>query len=151
MVDVHSPQIRSKNMMAVGYKNTKPELIIRKLLHSSGFRYRLHVKNLPGKPDLVFPKFRAVIFVNGCFWHGHKCYLFKWPVTRAEFWRIKISGTIKRDQRNKVFLSESGWKVLVIWECAIKGKHKLSRDELLSFISRWLHGVSREQVELGHL
>jgi len=151
MVDVHSPEIRSKNMMAVGHKNTKPELIIRKLLHSNGFRYRLHVKYLPGKPDLVFPRFRAVILVNGCFWHGHKCYLFKWPASRAEFWRKKISDNIKRDYRNNTFLLDFGWKVLVIWECAIIGKHKLSHDELLNFISRWLQGVYCEYTELGHL
>jgi DNA mismatch endonuclease, patch repair protein len=151
MVDVHSPAIRSKNMRAIGNKNTRPELIVRKLLHSHGFRYRLHVKDMPGKPDLVFPRFRAVIFVNGCFWHGHECYFFKMPVSRVEFWEKKISDNIKRDHRNKILLSDSGWKVLVVWECAIKGKNKLSQAELLNFISRWLFETTPYDVELKHL
>jgi DNA mismatch endonuclease, patch repair protein len=151
MVDVHSPAIRSKNMRAIGNKNTRPELIVRKLLHAHGFRYRLHVKDLPGKPDLVFPRFRAVIFINGCFWHGHECYLFKMPASRVEFWEKKISDNIKRDHRNKILLSDSGWKVLVVWECAIKGKNKLSQAELLNFISRWLFESTPYDVELKHL
>ena len=151
MVDVHSPAIRSKNMRAIGNKNTRPELIVRKLLHSHGFRYRLHVKDMPGKPDLVFPRFRAVIFINGCFWHGHECYLFKMPASRVEFWEKKISDNIKRDHRNKILLSDSGWKVLVVWECAIKGKNKLSQAELLNFISRWLFESTPYDVELKHL
>jgi len=151
MVDVHSPAIRSKNMRAIGNKNTRPELIVRKLLHAHGFRYRLYVKDMPGKPDLVFPRFRAVIFVNGCFWHGHECYFFKMPVSRVEFWEKKISDNIKRDHRNKILLSDSGWKVLVVWECAIKGKNKLSQAELLNFISRWLFETTPYDVELKHL
>jgi len=151
MVDVHSPAIRSKNMRAIGNKNTRPELIVRKLLHSHGFRYRLHVKDIPGKPDLVFPRFRAVIFINGCFWHGHECYLFKMPVSRVEFWEKKISDNIKRDHRNQILLSDSGWKVLVVWECAIKGKNKLSQAELLNFISRWLFESIPCHAELKHL
>ena len=138
-------------MRAIGNKNTRPELIVRKLLHSHGFRYRLHVKDMPGKPDLVFPRFRAVIFVNGCFWHGHECYLFKMPASRVEFWEKKISDNIKRDHRNKILLSDSGWKVLVVWECAIKGKNKLSQAELLNFISRWLFESTPYDVELKHL
>ena len=138
-------------MRAIGNKNTRPELIVRKLLHSHGFRYRLHVKDMPGKPDLVFPRFRAVIFINGCFWHGHECYLFKMPASRVEFWEKKISDNIKRDHRNKILLSDSGWKVLVVWECAIKGKNKLSQAELLNFISRWLFESTPYDVELKHL
>lgn len=130
---------RSKNMAAIKCKNTKPELLIRKLLHRAGFRYRLYDKKLPGKPDLVLAKFRAVIFVNGCYWHGHDCYLFRIPKTNKEFWQSKISGNQSRDLSNIIGLNHLGWKVLTIWECSIKGKEKLSSGLLLRFISDWLY------------
>jgi DNA mismatch endonuclease (patch repair protein) len=91
MTDVHSKAVRSKNMAAIKGRNTKPELSVRKALHNAGFRYRLHVTSLPGKPDLVFPRYKAVIFVQGCFWHQHQCAMFHWPKTRTEWWRQKIS------------------------------------------------------------
>lgn len=98
-------------------RNTKPEMKIRQALHAKGFRYRLHDKKLLGKPDLVLPKYKAVIQINGCFWHGHSCPLFKWPSTRIEFWQNKIEGNIKRDQQNTEKLLEQGWRVLIWWEC----------------------------------
>lgn len=148
MADVHSKATRSKNMAAVSGKNTKPELLIRKALHRLGFRYRLHDKKLPGKPDLVLPKYRAVIFVNGCFWHQHDCHLFKWPSTRKEFWRTKIEGNKARDIEAVKQLSSMGWRVLTIWECALKGKSRLPEKELLSVVRHWLiEGNSKQEIQ----
>ncbi|WP_257254063.1 very short patch repair endonuclease, partial [Endozoicomonas sp. SESOKO3] len=121
MTDVHTPVIRSKNMRAIRNRNTKPEILVRKLLHSRGFRFRLNVKTLPAKPDIVFPKYRAVILVNGCFWHGHDCPVFRWPKTRTEFWKEKITGNQQRDKRNLMNLQAAGWRVLTLWECALGG------------------------------
>ena len=122
-MDIHSKKVRSKNMAAIKSKNTKPELEVRKYLFSLGFRYRLHNKSLPGKPDISNMKKKIAIFVNGCFWHSHKdCkYAFK-PKTRAEWWKKKLHSNKKRDQRNYVSLKSMGWNVIVIWECEIKNK-----------------------------
>lgn len=125
-------------MAAIRGKDTKPELVIRRGLHAKGHRFRLHDKRLPGKPDLVLRKFNAVLFVNGCFWHGHNCALFKWPGTREAFWRDKIDGNVKRDRRNQKMLLSDGWRVGVIWECALKGRERLPRDEVIDRITRWL-------------
>ena len=100
MVDVVSKEKRSKMMSGIRYKDTKPEIIIRKALHAKGFRYSLHNNKLPGKPDIVLPKYNAIIFIHGCFWHQHNCHLFKWPSTRPEFWQNKISGNKERDKQN---------------------------------------------------
>ncbi len=105
MTDVHSPAVRSKNMQAIRSKNTRPEITVRSLLHAAGFRYRLHVSDLPGKPDLVFPKYRAVIMVNGCFWHGHDCKFCKLPSTRIDFWKQKIEKNRANDERSSIALS----------------------------------------------
>ncbi|MBL4821252.1 MAG: DNA mismatch endonuclease Vsr [Gammaproteobacteria bacterium] len=110
-------------MSGIQGKDTKPELIVRKGLFGRGFRYRLHEKQLPGKPDLVFPKYKTVIHVNGCFWHGHDCKLFKWPKSNPAFWKKKINGTIERDKRNHEKLTKAGWRSLTIWECALKNKN----------------------------
>lgn len=122
-------------MSGIRGKNTKPEMIIRKELFRRGFRFRLHGKNLPGKPDLVFPKYKTVVLVNGCFWHGHDCKLFKWPKSNQEFWKQKITGTIQRDQRNQELLVKSGWRIIIVWECALKNKDlnsiKLEIDKLV--------------------
>lgn len=125
-------------MSGIRGKNTRPELFIRKALHKKGFRYKLHDKSLPGKPDLVFPKYRAVILVHGCFWHGHDCSLFKWPSTREEFWQAKIKRNREKDLEVLANLESSRWRVLVVWECAIKGREKLSETELLDGLGRWL-------------
>lgn len=138
MIDVVDKKTRSKIMSGIKGLDTKPELIIRKELHKRGFRYKLHDKALPGKPDLVLPKHGAAIQVQGCFWHGHKCHLFKWPSTRKEFWREKISANIKRDKKNLEKLSQAGWKTLVVWECALKGKEKLPERELIRTMESWL-------------
>ncbi|HKI47238.1 MAG TPA: very short patch repair endonuclease [Balneolales bacterium] len=151
MADVHSKETRSKNMAAVRNKNTKPELMIRKDLHRLGFRYRLHANNLPGKPDLVLPKYRAVIFINGCFWHQHDCHLFKWPSTRKEFWESKINGNKVRDIETAKQLRSMGWRVLTIWECSLKGKSRLPLDDLLSIVSNWIEEGSDEQEVRGEI
>lgn len=121
MADVHTPEQRSYNMSRIHGKNTKPEELVRKYLFAQGFRYRKNDVRLPGKPDIVLPKYKTVIFVNGCFWHGHEgCKYFVWPKSNEQFWRNKIEGNISRDQRNIMHLNESGWKVIVIWECELK-------------------------------
>ena len=121
MADVHTPEQRSYNMSRIRNKNTKPEELVRKYLFSQGFRYRKNDSRLPGKPDIVLPKYKTVIFVNGCFWHGHEgCRYFVWPKNNAEFWENKISGNIQRDRRNRQVLTGQGWNVIVIWECELK-------------------------------
>jgi len=138
MTDVVDRKTRSRMMSGIRGKDTSPELLIRKALFRQGFRYRLHYPGLPGRPDLVFPKYGAIVLINGCFWHGHGCHLFKWPKTRREFWRDKISGNVERDHRNLIKLHELGWRVLVVWECAIKGKQRLSGEEVVTRVAEWL-------------
>ena len=124
MADVHSKEIRSFNMSRIKGKDTKPELLVRKFLFSQGFRYRLHDKKLPGKPDVILPKYKTVIFVNGCFWHGHeKCKYYVLPKTRTEWWLNKINVNISNDNKALSALQSSGWKVIVIWECELKPKN----------------------------
>ena len=121
MADVHSPETRSFNMSQIKGKNTKPEELVRRYLFSHGFRYRKHVSTLPGKPDIVLPKYKTCIFVNGCFWHKHEgCKYFVWPKNNAEFWKKKITGNVDRDLRQQNELRLLGWNVLVIWECELK-------------------------------
>ena len=137
-------------MAAIRGANTKPEMIIRRGLHVRGFRFRLHDKKLPGRPDLVLPKHRAVIFVNGCFWHGHDRALFKWPKTREDFWRDKIDGNVERDHKNLAVLAEAGWRVALIWECALKGKQRLQPTMVFDILSVWIEGDLKECVIQGH-
>ena len=121
MADVHDRQTRSYNMSQIKGKNTKPEILVRKFLFSKGFRYRLHAKNLPGKPDIVLPKYKTIIFINGCFWHGHEnCKYYVIPKTRTEWWLDKINHTKQRESENFLQLSESGWKIVTIFECQLK-------------------------------
>lgn len=138
MVDIVDKETRSRMMSGIRGSDTQPELAVRKVLHARGFRYRLHGKSLPGKPDLVFPKYNAVIFVHGCFWHMHQCHLFKWPSTRTEFWKEKISANHERDQKTIQALRQDGWRVLVIWECVLKGKFKMELSSLINEIEKWL-------------
>ncbi|MEP3443038.1 MAG: DNA mismatch endonuclease Vsr [Sulfitobacter sp.] len=131
MVDIVSPDKRSEMMSGIRGKDTKPEIIVRRLLHRLGYRFRLHRKDLPGRPDIVLPKWHTVIFVNGCYWHGHEdCHLFRPPKTRTEFWTNKIAGNQARDQRNYSALQDAGWKAVVIWECAVSKKLSLSDEQL---------------------
>lgn len=136
-MDVHTPSVRSKNMRAIRNKDTKPELCLRKALHANGFRFRLCVKNLPGTPDIVLPKYHAVIFVHGCFWHGHSCHLFKWPSTRPEFWREKIGRNRANDHKATEALLASGWRVGIVWECATHGAGK-NIEDVAQRLAGWL-------------
>lgn len=144
MADVVSKAKRSEMMAGIRGKNTRPEIVIRKALHRQGFRFRLHEKSLPGKPDLVLPKYRAVIFVHGCFWHGHDCHLFKWPSSRPDFWRTKIEGNKANDEKALQALRQDGWRSLTIWECALKGKTKKPLDEVIETASEWLKSGEAE-------
>ena len=134
MADVHDADTRSYNMSCVKSKNTKPEIWVRKYLFACGFRYRTNVKKLPGTPDIVLPKYKTAIFVNGCFWHGHKnCRYFVIPKTRTEWWLDKINRNIDRDQANILALKKSGWRVITIWECQLK---PAIRDDTLLNLSK---------------
>ena len=139
MVDIVSKTTRSKMMSNIKGKNTAPEILIRRALHKKGFRYRLHDKKLPGKPDMVFPKYKAVIQVHGCFWHKHNCHLFKWPSTRKRFWKEKISSNVERDTRNLMKLNQSGWRTLIVWECALKGRYRLTEVGVIDKTVLWLY------------
>lgn len=124
-MDVHDKKTRSYNMSRIKGKDTKPEETARKYLFSQGFRYRKNDKSLPGKPDIVLPKYRTVIFVNGCFWHKHEgCRYFVWPRSNQKFWKEKIEGNVERDRRKTAELLAAGWRVLVIWECELKPEAK---------------------------
>ncbi len=149
MVDIVSTKKRSQMMAGIKGKNTKPELLIRKALHKKGFRYKLHDKSISGKPDIIFPKYKSLIFINGCFWHGHDCHLFKWPSSRPEFWKEKITKNKERDRKNYKILS-SKWRVLVIWECSLKGKHKIIFDELIRDVILWLQSEQNNKEITGH-
>ena len=125
-------------MRAIRGKNTRPELAIRRALHSAGFRFRLHSHQLPGKPDLVLSRYKAVVFVNGCFWHRHDCALFKLPVERRAFWQNKLAANVDRDTRAISDLTDLGWRVATVWECALKGRAKLAQEAVVSALSDWL-------------
>ena len=142
MVDVLTADQRKLNMSRIRNKDTAPEMLLRRGLHKCGLRFRLHRKELPGCPDLVFPMFRAVIFVNGCFWHGHDCPKFKLPATRTEFWAAKIAGNQARDARNLEELAVAGWRALVIWECTLIGPERRPVREIASQVADWLRSES---------
>lgn len=132
MADIVPAEKRSVMMAGIKGKDTKPELKVRRLLHAAGFRFRLHRKDLPGRPDIVLPRHKAVVFVNGCYWHGHEeCALYRLPLTRTQFWAEKIGGNRDRDARNIRDLLSLGWRVIVVWECALKGRNKISEDDLI--------------------
>jgi DNA mismatch endonuclease (patch repair protein) len=134
-------------MSGIRGKDTKPELMIRSALHRQGLRFRLHVPDLPGKPDLVLPRHRAAILVHGCFWHGHDCHLFRWPATREAFWREKIGANIARDRRQIAALAETSWRVAVIRECALKGRARLAFPALVERLVLWIRS-DREFLEV---
>ena len=151
MPDVVAPHVRSRMMAGIRGRNTKPELILRSGLHRAGFRYRIHVRDIPGKPDLVFPKYNAVIFAHGCFWHGHNCTLFKWPSTRQDFWRTKITGNAARDAKTKEQLLTAGWRVLVVWECALKGAGRIPIESVFEQTANWLRSDRRNSEIRGRI
>ena len=132
MADNHSKEVRSMNMSHIRSTNSKPEELVRKYLFSKGFRYRKNVKSLPGCPDIVLPKYRTVIFVNGCFWHKHDCPRFVWPSSNQDYWKPKILRNVERDQKNAEELRALGWRVITIWECELK---KALRNERLKLLA----------------
>ena len=143
MTDVVDKETRSRMMSGIRGKDTKPEIIIRSQLHRLGFRFRIHMASLPGKPDLVFRKHHAVVFVHGCFWHRHNCHLFKWPKTRPDFWKKKIEGNYQKDILVKQKLISDGWRVCIVWECSLKGRKKDTASAIRR-IANWLDSGSKE-------
>ena len=142
MPDIVDRATRSRMMAGIGTRNTKPELVLRRAMHARGLRYRLHNRKLPGTPDLVFRRFEAVCFVHGCFWHRHAgCRFSTTPATRVEFWQAKFEANVDRDRRKRAELLESGWRVAVVWECALR---KGGEVGTASEVDHWLRGNSRE-------
>ena len=149
MVDVLTREQRRLNMSRIRGRDTKPEMVLRRGLHAHGLRFRLHRKDLPGKPDLVFSGHRAVIMVHGCFWHGHQCSMFKWPVTRPEFWKKKILGNQERDQAMLKSLRDNGWRVLLVWECALRGPARRPVENVLGRCKGFIEGRDEVFAEIG--
>jgi DNA mismatch endonuclease (patch repair protein) len=135
MADTRTVQQRSANMRAVRSKNTAPEILVRSTLHRLGYRFRLHRRDLPGTPDLVFPARKCVMFIHGCFWHGHECARGSLPSTNVTFWQTKIGKNKERDTRAQQELKKSGWKVLAVWECEMKNKIRF-QNRLVRFLNR---------------
>lgn len=148
MTDTLTPGQRRLNMSRIRGKDTKPEMIVRRALHARGLRYRLHDRKLPGRPDLVLPRYRAVIFVHGCFWHGHACASFHLPRTRAEFWATKICGNQTRDVSHIDALIKLGWRVIVIWECVLRGTTRIPENNLVDTCQDFLIGSDRQYLEI---
>ena len=137
-MDTVDKQTRSRIMASVGQKNTGAETALRCALHAAGLRYRLHDRKLPGSPDLVFPRYRAVIFVHGCYWHSHGCYKSTVPKSRREFWQDKFEANRERDERNVRLLRDHGWRVLTVWECVLKGKTAEPAEDVAEAVKEWL-------------
>lgn len=136
MTDVLSPEHRSWNMSRITGKNTKPELRLRSILHRAGYRFRLHVSSLPGRPDIVLPKYRTVIFMNGCFWHRHPaCSKAYTPSSRTEFWTAKFEATIARDAKKSAELRKQGWNVLTVWECELQQSPESVLDRITTSVT----------------
>jgi len=148
MADVHSPATRSKNMRAIGTQNTAIEKRLAALLNDVGFPFTVQDASLPGKPDFVLEAYRCILFTHGCFWHHHDCYLFKVPETRTEFWLNKIGKNVERDERDIAQLEAQGWRVMVVWECALRGKQKLSDVALKERLEEWIcAGTDSAQID----
>lgn len=147
MADIVDAATRSRMMSGIRRRDTKLEVAVRKALHARGFRYRVDVRKLPGCPDIVLPRWRAAIFVHGCFWHAHDCGLCRIPSTRPEFWREKLSANAERDRRNETRLLDAGWRVATIWECALRGKGAEALMRAVDRIERWIRSDERT-VEL---
>lgn len=140
MADVHDKATRSKNMRAIGTRDTAIEKRVAALLDECGFAWRAQEKTLPGRPDFALEEYRCAIFTHGCFWHHHNCYLFKVPATRTAFWMTKIDSNVARDRRDVARLHHLGWRVLIIWECALRGRMKLSDGDLEERLEEWICG-----------
>lgn len=149
LADIVDPAKRSEMMAGIGAKNTKPELLVRRILHRLGYRFRLHRKDLPGKPDIVLPKWRTVVFVHGCFWHGHvDCPIFRLPKSRTEFWSKKIEANRRRDDLVQKAYTKLDWRVSVVWECALKGKSRIDPETIGRILADFLEKSEVERLEL---
>lgn len=149
MADVLTPEQRRRNMSRIRGHDTRPEMLLRRGLHAAGLRFRLHVKDLPGRPDMVFPRFRAVILVHGCFWHGHDCAMFRLPATRTKFWAAKIAANQNRDERVIADLLASGWRVMTVWECSLKGPGRRPFTDVMAQCTAFVKGGARRAVLSG--
>ncbi|MGY5956525.1 very short patch repair endonuclease [Kosakonia sp. BK9b] len=148
MADVHDKETRSKNMRAIGTRDTAIEKRLAACLHALGLDFRVQEADLPGRPDFVVDHYRCVIFTHGCFWHRHHCHLFKIPATRTDFWLEKIGKNVARDARDRARLAEFGWRVLIVWECALRGKRRLSEDALRERLEEWIcSGDNSAQID----
>lgn len=137
-MDTVDKKTRSYIMSRVKGKNTTPEKLVRSFLHRLGYRFRIHFKKLPGHPDIVLPKYNAIILINGCFWHGHNCHLGTIPSTRKQFWKQKFKENRRRDKNNIKIYHNLGWRVLIIWECSLKGKNRIDIESLIQTTNNWL-------------
>ena len=146
MADTKTPTERSENMSRIRSTNTKPEEIVRKYLFKHGFRYRKNDKRYPGKPDIVLPKYRTVIFVNGCFWHMHSCSRSRLPLSNQEYWKPKIERNVERDEENKRSLEAAGWKIIVVWECELK--KRIAEERLCRLCEEIIDNSATEQCPL---
>ena len=144
MADNVSAIVRSRMMSGIRSTNTKPEMTLRKALHARGFRFRLHDRTLPGSPDIVLTKYRAALFAHGCFWHGHDCHLFKLPSTRSDFWQAKIDRNREIDYSAHASLLDQGWRVGVVWECAMRGRTRFPLEDLINICDEWLRSDKPE-------
>ena len=149
MADVLTPEQRRLNMSRIRGRDTKPEMFLRRGLHARGLRFRLHRRDLPGRPDLVFPVYRAVLFAHGCFWHGHGCTLSKVPATRPDFWMSKIARNVERDRQRVEDLLNAGWRVLIVWECSMRGPRRLAMDDLLDRCETFVRTFDLQAQEIS--
>lgn len=149
MTDKFSVETRSRIMSLIKGKDTKPEILVRKALHSFGFRYRVHSRKLPGQPDIVLPKYKAVVMVNGCFWHGHDCHIYRPPQSQSGFWLNKINKNKTRDQKNESLLHEAGWRIAIVWECALSGKTRLNFESFIDELSYWIRSDKKDINFMG--
>jgi len=148
MVDVLTLEQRQLNMSRIRGRDTKPEMLIRRGLHARGLRYRLHVRTLPGRPDLIFPRYHVAVFIHGCFWHAHGCMLSKLPETRRDFWEKKLEGNASRDRMAVDTLKATGWRVLVIWECALRGSGRLQESDLIDRSEMFIRSIGPQFLEI---
>jgi DNA mismatch endonuclease (patch repair protein) len=146
-MDVLTPEQRRLNMSRIRGKDTKPEMMLRTGLHRAGLRFRLHAAELPGRPDLIFPRYHAALLIHGCFWHGHDCPMFKLPRTRTEFWAAKIASNRARDSESEAALAAAGWRVMTVWECALKGPARRPLPDVIAACDDFIRG-SRVRAEL---
>ncbi|MEX0959540.1 MAG: DNA mismatch endonuclease Vsr [Burkholderiales bacterium] len=144
MADIVDRATRSRMMSGIRSRDTRPERVIRSLLHRSGFRFRLHPTNIPGRPDIALPKYRAAIHIHGCFWHGHDCSLFRMPATRKQFWKDKIGRNRARDDQVIAATLEIGWRHLTVWECAFRGPDQLGLGKTGNRICKWIKSRNRQ-------